>query len=58
MSPDFIGFIRGALTAILFGAFITLWIWSWGRQRKPAFDAAARLALQDGDGASQPSSEP
>jgi cbb3-type cytochrome oxidase subunit 3 len=48
MSLDLVGLIRGALTAVLFGAFITLWIWSWGRERKPGFDAAARLPLEEG----------
>ena len=54
MSLDLLGFIRGALTAVLFGAFITLWIWSWSRQRKPSFDAAARLPLEDDEGPSRP----
>jgi cytochrome c oxidase cbb3-type subunit 4 len=42
-----IGLVRGLLTAILFAAFIALWFWAWSKQRKPEFDAAARLPLDD-----------
>jgi cytochrome c oxidase cbb3-type subunit 4 len=52
MSLDLIGLVRGALTAVLFGAFIALWIWSWSSKRKAAFDIAARSPLDDGDDAS------
>ena len=57
MSVDLVGFVRGALTAILFGAFIALWIWSWSRERKSAFEVAARLPFEDGDGAPIPPAE-
>jgi cbb3-type cytochrome oxidase subunit 3 len=41
--------IRSALTVILFGAFICLWIWTWSKQRRQEFDAAAQLPLLDGE---------
>jgi cytochrome c oxidase cbb3-type subunit IV len=44
-----IGLIRGLLTAVLFGAFIALWIWAWSKDRKPGFDAVSRLPLEEGE---------
>lgn len=41
-----IGLVRGLITAILFAAFIALWFWAWGKQRKPEFEAAARLPFE------------
>ncbi|HEX2492741.1 MAG TPA: cbb3-type cytochrome c oxidase subunit 3 [Steroidobacter sp.] len=42
-----VGLVRAVLTAILFVAFIALWIWAWSKHRKTEFDAAALLPLQD-----------
>jgi cbb3-type cytochrome oxidase subunit 3 len=42
-----VGLIRGALTVILFAAFIALWIWAWSKHRQAEFDAAARLPFED-----------
>ena len=44
-----LGLFRGLLTAVLFLAFIGLWIWAWSKQRKDDFDAAARLPLEADD---------
>lgn len=42
-----IGLVRGAITAILFAAFIALWFWAWRKDRQPDFEAAARLPFED-----------
>ena len=42
-----IGVFRGLVTATLLGLFVWLVIWSWSRKREAAFDAAARLPLED-----------
>jgi cbb3-type cytochrome oxidase subunit 3 len=48
MSFEFsLGLVRGALTAILFGAFIALWFWAWSGKRRQDFSAAALLPLED-----------
>ncbi|HEU4601266.1 MAG TPA: cbb3-type cytochrome c oxidase subunit 3 [Steroidobacteraceae bacterium] len=45
-----LGLFRGLLTAVLFCAFLVLWVWAWRKARKQDFDSAARLPLQDDDG--------
>ena len=42
-----INVFRGIVTGVLLGLFIWLTIWAWGKPRKQAFDAAARLPLED-----------
>ncbi len=42
-----IGTFRGVMTAILMGLFIALVFWAYSRRRKPDFDEAARLPLED-----------
>jgi cytochrome c oxidase cbb3-type subunit IV len=42
-----INVFRGIVTGILLGLFVWLVIWAWSRSRKPAFDAAARLPLEE-----------
>lgn len=37
------GFITGALIVL----FLSGWAWAWSPRRKRAFDAAARLPLQE-----------
>ena len=34
-------------TVALFVLFIGIWAWAWSSKRKPGFDAAARLPLED-----------
>jgi cytochrome c oxidase cbb3-type subunit IV len=42
-----IGTLRGIVTAILLVLFVWLVIWAWSRKRRPKFDAAARLPLEE-----------
>ena len=42
-----IDLIRGILTAIVFAAFMGIWIWAWSSRRKADFDASAALPLED-----------
>jgi cytochrome c oxidase cbb3-type subunit 4 len=39
--------LSGIITTGLMLLFIGAWIWAWRPARKAAFDAAARLPLQD-----------
>jgi cytochrome c oxidase cbb3-type subunit IV len=42
---------RGVVTAVLLGLFVWLVIWAYSKSRRPAFDEAARLPLEeDGHG--------
>lgn len=41
------GVISGIVTGILIVTFVGGWIWAWSARRKPDFDAAARLPLDD-----------
>jgi len=36
-------------TVVMFVLFIAIWAWAWSSKRKEAFDAAARLPLEDDD---------
>ena len=46
-----IGTFRGIVTAVLLGLFVWLVVWAYSKSRRPAFDAAARLPLEeDGQG--------
>jgi len=42
-----IGTFRGIITAVLLGLFCWLVAWAWSKSRRKAFDAAARLPLED-----------
>ena len=42
-----IGTFRGIVTAVLLGLFIWLTVWAFSKSRRAAFDAAARLPLED-----------
>ena len=42
-----INIVRGVLTAVIFFAFIGIWIWAWSSRRKAEFDESAKLPLQD-----------
>lgn len=35
---------------LLLLAFLGLWAWAWSRKRKPTFDKASRLPLEEDDG--------
>jgi len=43
------GIVRGALTLVLFLAFLTLWAWAWSKNRKAEFEQLARLPLEEPD---------
>ena len=45
-----IGTFRGIVTAVLLGLFVWLVVWAWSKARRPAFDAAARMALEEDEG--------
>ncbi len=42
-----INMFRGIVTGVLLGLFVWLVIWAWGKARKPSFDEAARLPLEE-----------
>jgi cytochrome c oxidase cbb3-type subunit 4 len=39
--------ISGIVTAVLLVCFIGGWIWAWSPKRKPEFENAALLPLED-----------
>ena len=39
---------RGILTAIIFFAFVGIWVWAWSSRRKADFEASAALPLEEG----------
>ncbi|MBB5015155.1 cbb3-type cytochrome oxidase subunit 3 [Rehaibacterium terrae] len=41
------GIVNGLITAVLLAAFIGGWIWAWSSKRKPDFEAASRLPLEE-----------
>jgi cytochrome c oxidase cbb3-type subunit 4 len=50
MSPDTeiaTGILRGVVAGVLFAAFLALWLWAYSARRKPRFEAAARLPLEE-----------
>jgi len=47
MSVISMGTLRGIITAVLLGLFVWLVVWAWSKARRPVFDAAARLPLED-----------
>ena len=42
------GVLSGIVTAILIVAFLGGAAWAWSSRRKPEFDEAARMPLEDG----------
>jgi cytochrome c oxidase cbb3-type subunit 4 len=38
---------RGVVTGVLLVLFCWLVVWAWSKSRKPTFDAAARLPLEE-----------
>jgi cytochrome c oxidase cbb3-type subunit 4 len=39
--------LRGILLAALILAFLGMWVWAWSRKRKPEFDRASRMPLEE-----------
>jgi cytochrome c oxidase cbb3-type subunit 4 len=49
-ATDFaMGTLRGVITATLLALFVWLVVWAWSKARRPEFDAAARLPLEEND---------
>ena len=40
--------ISGIVTTLLLLLFVGLWVWAWQPRLRSGFDAAARLAVDDG----------
>ena len=38
---------RGIITAVVFFAFIGIWVWAWSSRRKADFEATAALPLEE-----------
>jgi cytochrome c oxidase cbb3-type subunit 4 len=38
---------RGIITAVVFFAFIGIWVWAWSSRRKDDFEASAALPLEE-----------
>jgi cytochrome c oxidase cbb3-type subunit 4 len=38
---------RGIITAVVFVAFIGIWVWAWSSRRKKDFDRSAALPLEE-----------
>lgn len=49
-------FFHSIWTVVMFVLFIGIWAWAWSNRRKSAFDAAARLPLEDDNDLSVPTS--
>jgi cytochrome c oxidase cbb3-type subunit 4 len=47
MSNETLGVLRGAATVLAMLAFSAVVVWAWSRRRRDAFDAAARLPLEE-----------
>lgn len=41
------GTISGIITVVLLVLFVGGWAWAWSSRRKPTFDKAARMPLDD-----------
>ena len=39
--------LSGIITLVLMLLFVAIWIWAWRPRHKQAFDATARLALDE-----------
>ena len=46
--------LSGIVTLVLLLAFVAGWIWAWRPARRAAFDAAARIPLDDDDAGDAP----
>jgi cbb3-type cytochrome oxidase subunit 3 len=47
MSPDTLDLLRGAATVLAMLGFGAVVAWAWSHRRRDAFDAAARLPLEE-----------
>ena len=46
------GIASGVMAGILLLIFVGLWLWAYSSRRRPAFEAAARLPLEEDRGES------
>jgi cytochrome c oxidase cbb3-type subunit 4 len=42
-----INLLRGVILLVLIFSFAGLWVWAWSGKRKPAFDEASMLPLEE-----------
>ncbi len=42
------GHLAGVWIVLMMLAFIGIWVWAWNRRHAQAFDALARMPMQDG----------
>ena len=49
-----INHLRAGITVFTMAVFLGIMVWAWNRQRRVAFDEAARLPFQDNDNAETP----
>ena len=42
--------VRGAILVAMIIGFLGMWAWAWSKKRKPEFDRAARLPLEEDNG--------
>ena len=47
MSEEALGTLRGITTLLAMLAFIAVCVWAYSRRRKPKFDEAAKLPLEE-----------
>jgi cytochrome c oxidase cbb3-type subunit 4 len=45
-----INILRGAILLVLIFSFLGLWAWAWSSKRKPSFDEASMLPLEEDNG--------
>ena len=50
-----INLARGVVLILLIIAFLGIWAWAWSNKRKPEFDAASMLPLEEDHGRAAPS---
>ena len=41
--------LRGLITAVIFVAFVGIWIWAWSSKRKRDFHEASHMPLNEPD---------
>lgn len=49
--------VSGIVTLLLIAVFLGAWAWAWQPARKPEFEAAARLPLEDAPHVAQDSNK-
>ncbi len=44
------GLLNSLSTVVMFVAFIVIVAWAWSKKRRPSFDEAARIPLEEDEG--------